>query len=330
MSNKVKDYDYLFLSTMLRAREAKMLSSDRIRRMIDAQSFSDAAKQLTECGYEDMSGMTAQQIDQTLSSHRAAIFEELSRVMPEPAILDAFRLKYDYHNAKVLVKSEAADVDGAYLMSDSGSVAPQALMEAFHNEEFRFIPKRLGDAIVEARGIIRRTENPQLADFAIDKAYYAELLEKAKKLSSPFLTEYAKLSIDGANLGAIVRTMRLGRDFEFVKPALIPGGSNDAERIARAALGGEALAPFYAGGEFEKAAELGEEAAKGGKLTEFELCCEKVEKSFFDRAKFAGFGAEAVIAYFAALENEITAARMILSCKLAGVDTELVRERLCD
>ena len=328
--SKVKDYDYLFLSTMLRAREAKMLSKDRIRRMVDAPSFQDAAKQLLECGYEDMSAMSAAQIDEALAAHRAAVFEELSRVMPEPAILEAFRLKYDYHNAKVLIKSEAADVDGAYLMSGSGRVPAKALIEAFHNEEFRFIPKRLGEAIAEARGIIRRTENPQLADFAIDRAYYAELLEKAEGLSSPFLGEYAKLAIDGANLGAIVRTMRLGRDFEFLKPALIPGGNNDAGRIAKAALSGEALAPMYAGSEYAKAAELGEEAAKGGKLTEFELCCEKVKASFFDRATLAGFGAEAVIAYFAKLENEITAARMILTCKLAGVDSALVRERLCD
>lgn len=328
-STKVKDYDYLFLSTMLRARESKMLSKDKIRRMVDAQSFTDAAKQLTECGYEDMSGMNARQIDEALSKHRAAVFEELERVMPESAILDAFRLKYDYHNAKVLIKSEGADVDGAYLMSDAGRVPARQLMDAFYNDEFRFIPKRLGQAITEARGILRRTENPQLADFSLDRAYYAELLEKAEGLSSPFLLQYARLSIDVSNLAAIVRTMRLGRDFEFLKPALIPGGA-DALRIARAALGGEALSSFYAGSELEKAAELGEEAVKGGRLTEFELCCEKVLESFFDRAKYASFGAEAVIAFFAALENEITAARMILTCKLAGVDSGLVRERLCD
>lgn len=327
---RVKDYDYLFLSTMLRAREAKMLNRERIRRMVDAPSFSEAAKQLTECGFEDMSGMDARQIEETLSKYRAEIFEELERVMPEPAILDAFRLKYDYHNAKVLVKAGSADVDGAYLMSESGRVPAQQLIDAYNNEDFRFTPKRLGEAIVEASSIIRRTDNPQLADFALDKAYYAELLELAEGLSSPFLLEYIKLMIDGANLNAIVRTIRLERDFEFIKSALIPGGSRDAEHIAKAALSGEALAPMYSGTAYEKAAELGDEAARGGRLTEFELCCEKVESSFFDKAKYASFGAEAVIAYFGALESEITAARMILTCKLAGVSPELVRERLCD
>lgn len=315
---------------MLRAREAKMLSRAKIRRMVDAQSFQDAAKQLIECGYEDMSGMSAPQIDKALAERREALFEELSRVMPEPEILDAFRLKYDYHNAKVLVKAEAADVDGASLMSNSGRVPPKVLMEAFHDEDFRFIPKGLGDAIVQARGIIRRTENPQLADFAIDKAYYAELLEKSENLSTTFLKDYTQLAIDGANLAAIVRTMRLGRDFDFIKPALIPGGSQNAEQIAEAALSGEELAPMYADSAYEKAAELGEEAAKGGRLTEFELCCDKVGESFFDRAGSVTFGAPAVIAYLAALENEITAARMILTCKLAGLDSELIRERLCD
>ncbi len=330
MSSKVKDYDYLFLSTMLRAREAKMLNRNRIQRMVDAQSFADAAKLLSECGYEDMSGMNAMEIHEALVKHRADVFDELERIIPESAILDAFRLKYDYHNAKVIIKASSADVDGAYLLSESGRIPAMVLSEAFNNDEFRFIPKRLGEAMIEARSIIRRTENPQLADFALDKAYYAELIEKSQELSTSYLLEYARLSIDITNLDAIVRTLRLKRDFEFIKPALITGGNHDAERIAKAALSGEGLAEFYAGSELEKAAQLGEDAAKGGEFTVFELYCEKVEAGFFGEAKYEGFGPQAVIAYFAALENEITAARMILTCKLTGLDSAIVRERLCD
>ena len=35
---------YLYLSAMLRAREAKMLTRDKVERMIDAPSFDEAAK----------------------------------------------------------------------------------------------------------------------------------------------------------------------------------------------------------------------------------------------------------------------------------------------
>ncbi len=328
--SKTKDYDYLFLSAMLSAREAKMLTRDRISRMIDASSFSDAAKMLTDCGYEDMSGMNAAEVEKALSAHRAAVFAELARMLPEPEILDAFRLKYDYHNAKVLIKAESANVDGAYLMSSSGRVPAQVLAESYHTEEYRYLQKTLAEAMTEARSIIKRTENPQLADFVLDRAYFSELTAMAQGLSSSYLLEYAKLSIDGANLSAIVRTLRMGRDFDFIKNALVSGGNINAARVAQSALSGESLEALYAGSEYQYAAQLGEAAAKGGSLTEFELSCDAVVSKFFDSARFVSFGVAPVVAYLAALENEITAARMILTGKLSGVNPAIIRERLCD
>ena len=47
--------DYLYISSLLRAREPRMLSRDKAERMLDAPNFEDAAKMLTDSGYEDMS-----------------------------------------------------------------------------------------------------------------------------------------------------------------------------------------------------------------------------------------------------------------------------------
>ena len=50
---------YLCVSAMLRAREPKLLNDEKAARMLDAASFEDAAKILTDCGYPDMSRSTA-------------------------------------------------------------------------------------------------------------------------------------------------------------------------------------------------------------------------------------------------------------------------------
>ena len=42
------------------------------------------------------------------------------------------------------------------------------------------------------------------------------------------------------------------------------------------------------------------------------------------------FGVEPVAEYLALLESEITAARMILTGRLGGIDPEVIRERLRD
>ncbi|MEG1730178.1 MAG: V-type ATPase subunit [Oscillospiraceae bacterium] len=329
-NNKKNDYDYLFLSAMLNAREPKLLTRERMERMLDAPSFDEAAKLLIDCGFEDMSGMNAKQLDEGLAAHRARVFEELYRLIPEPEIVDTFCLKYDYHNAKVLIKSESANVDGAYLMSSSGRVPPQALMDAYHSEELRDLPKRLADALSEARSIMKRTENPQLADFVLDRAYYEEMGEIAEKLYSPFLREYVRLSVDGANLRALVRTLRIGRGADFLETALIGGGSIPTKKLVQLVADKEDFVPLYAYTPFEEAAKLGDAAAKGGKLTEFELCCDNALNIYFAKAKQTNFGAPTVIAYIATMENEITAARMILTGKLSGVDSQIIRERLRD
>lgn len=330
MSSKITDKDYLYLSAMLSARETRMLTADRAERMIDAPSFDEAAKLLCDCGYDDMSGMSAVQVEKKLSEHRAAIFAELSRYVPEHAIVDAFKLRYDYHNAKVLVKAEGADVDGAYLLSYSGSIEPEKLIEAYNADEFRFMPEKLRTAIIEAKSVLARTENPQLADFVLDKAYFSELSEMAQGLSSDFLKRYVEALADSANLRAAVRTKRIGRDGEFLRRALVPGGSRGIESVVQTANSGEGLSAVYAGTAFEQAAAAGDEAAAGGDLMKFELACDNAVTSFLCAAKRVAFGAEAVVAYIAAVESELTAIRMILTGKLSGVKPEKLKERLRD
>jgi V/A-type H+-transporting ATPase subunit C len=78
----------------------------------------------------------------------------------------------------------------------------------------------------------------------------------------------------------------------------------------------------------EEAARLGAEAAKGGTQTLFELACDNAALKYFDGTYFISFGPEPVFAYLAKLEWEITAIRMILTGKLTGISTDVIRERL--
>jgi V/A-type H+-transporting ATPase subunit C len=329
LSNKnVKDTDYLFLSAMLRARETRMLTREKMDRMLDAPGFDEAAKLMADSGYPDMSGMNASQIDEALEKHRAAVFNELAVISPEPELVDAFRMKYDYHNAKVLIKAEGADVDGAYLLSDSGRITSLNLMDSYNGDDLRFVPLEVAHAITEAKGVLARTGNPQMADFVLDKAYFSELRCLAEKLSGKLLKEYVAVLIDSANLRATVRILRMGRDIDFLKSALIPGGTVSVDRLAASSLSGEGLAAVFSSSPLEQAAQLGAAAVSGGPVTKFELECDNAITRFMFRAKLVGFGDDHVIAYLAAMEREIMAARMILKGKLSGISAEIIRERL--
>lgn len=327
---KVNDREYLFLSAMLRAREPGILNRDKMDRMLCAENFGEAAKLLTENGYEDLSCADANAIDAALARHRKAIFDELLRLVPEKELVDVFRLKYDYHNAKVLIKAEGAGVSGKHLLSESGRVSVNVLEDAYTQEDYRFVPPALGGAMAEAKSVLARTGNPQTADFAVDRAYFAELLAMAQGLNSRYLTDYARLLIDSANLRAAVRTVRMGRDQDFMLTALVQGGSVGTERLAQSALSGEGVAGIFAATLLKDAAALGAEAVKGGSMTKFELACDNAVTQFLASARMVAFGQEPVVAYLAMVEAEITAVRMILTGRLAGIAPEVIRERLRD
>ena len=318
---------YLSLSAMLRAREPRLLNAERAGRMLDAASFEEAAKLLTDCGYPDLSQAKAGEIEAALTQRREQILDELVQLSPERAIADLFRIKYDTHNAKVLLKSEAMGTDGAALYSRSGRIAPEKLQELWHEGRLSELPPRFGKALQEAGSSLARTANPQLSDFVLDRAMFEEMEAAAKETENPFLCSYVRLLIDSANLKSLVRTARMHKDADFLKEVLLPGGSVDADRLS-AAGDGEGLTALFAHSPLEQAAARGAEALDGGSLTAFERACDNGVTSFLRSAKLVSYGPEAVAAYLAAVESEITAVRMILTGKLSGIAPETIRERL--
>ena len=314
---------------MLRAREPKLLSNEKAERMLDAASFEDAAKLIADCGYPDMSQMDANEVEETLAKHRDQIFEELAKFSPDGRLVDVFRLKYDYHNAKTVIKAEAMSLDPKRLLSDSGRIPGLKLLELYNEDKRVQLPEVLGTAMAEAKAVLARTGNPQLSDFVLDKAYFQELQKAVGALESQFLKGYASMLIDSTNLKSAVRTMRMGKGQEFLMEVLIPGGNVGIERLASAA-DKDSLAALYAHSGLEKAAQLGGECLGGGSMTAFELACDNAVNAYLRGAKLVGYGAEPVLAYMAAVEGEITAIRMILTGRLAGVAPQVIRERLRD
>ncbi len=329
-NEKIQQIDYLALSAMLRARQMKMPDRDKMDRMLAANSFGDAAKILTDCGFEDMSSLDARGVDESLARRRSAIFEDVDGMSPDPRVVELFRLKYDYHNAKVIIKAEGAGVSGTHLFSDSGRVSFEKLSEAYAEEDYRFVPLELGKAMIEAKGVLARTGNPQLADFVLDEVYFKELAEIAQKTGWVFLIKYAKLLTDAANLRTAVRTVRMGRSQEFLNSALFEQGEISVARVAQAAMTGEEIVSVFAPTFLKDAAVLGAEAMKGGSMTRFELSCDNAISKFLNEAKLTAFGADALVEYLSLVETETTAVRMILSGKLAGIAPNAIKERLRD
>lgn len=324
----INETNYLAITAMLAARTSGMLSAERLERMIAAPTDDEAVKVLEECGYGDLTELSADARNDALENRLAEIFDEVERIVPEPELVQMFRLKYDFHNIKTVIKSHGAGVGGGEILSRRGSIPAQVIEEAFVSDDYIEIPSSLAEPMQEAASILARTSNPQLADFALDRAYFDALTKLVQDLSDEgFSKAYVKLMIDSANLRSAVRTNRMGKESDFLSLALVPGGEIGVASVL-AADSGEALAELYRPTRLTAAAEAGSAAMNGGSLTVFERTCDNALMDYVREAKIMRFGAAHVVSYLAAMENEVTAARMILSGRMAGLKADTIRERM--
>lgn len=327
---KIKNLDYVYLCAEIRARETRLLSQEQMMKMAEAADYDEAIRYLEHCGYPDLAGCDEKGLEEAFMAHRLQVLEEVAANCPESEIMTSFRLRYDFHNVKVLVKAAGAGVDGSHLLSPCGNIDPALLQEALQSDVYSHLPAYIAAAFQEAVTTMARTGNPQLVDIGLDKAYYAAHLELDRRLSDDFLLGYTRLRIDSANLRSIIRCMRNGVDESILKAALIPGGVVDTPFILASLHGGYDLAKVFAAGDLEGAAAIGLECVEGGRIASFEMACDNALTRYLDEAKLVSFGTAPVVAYLDGLESEIIAVRVILRGKLNGVSAEVLKERLCE
>ena len=326
-----KDLEYLTLSARVHAMETRLLTTERMERMIEARELEEAARVLSECGYGEMSEMSTYGLEQMLTQAQGDLFRDIGGSFPDSTVIDVFRSKYDYHNAKVLVKGEAmgASPEQVELMLlKSGRYQPEHLLQNFQRDDLRGCSEIFRRGVNRAREVLGATDDPQLADFMLDKTHFEELTQLAKDSGSRFLEGFVAVRTDAANLRSAVRASRLNKGQEFLRQVIMPGGSV-SDRVIIAARGDELGSVFRSGTLAEAAALGGELSAPGsGPLTEFERMCDNAVMEYLETGRRVAFGEEPIIGFLYAREAELTAIRTIMSGKIAGIDGDTIRQRL--
>ena len=327
MNKKRKDTDYLCLSAQIRSMERDLLDRVRMERMLDAPTAAEAARILTEVGYEAFDPASERELNHALLQRRLDLFERLYRYAPEPQIIDVFKLKYDYHNLKAVIKSRGGDV--SHLLVDAGRVKAEELQRRYRETGgWDFLPPAMAQAAKEGQRVLAETGDPQRSDALVDRAYFAEMLALAQETDCAYLQDYVRATVDAANLRSVIRTLRMGRTPAFLKEFLFPGGTVSVDACLKAAVNGE-VEQTYRTTALRAAAQAGKEAVEaGGSLTAFEKLCDDAVMTQAARARRIPFGVEVVIGFVAAREAELSNVRIIMTGRAAGISADTIRERL--
>ena len=329
MAKTIKDTDYLVISARVKALETGLLTRERMEQLLDVRTGGEAAKLLQEWGYPQLDPDWPEAMDAALSAAREATLADLAEGLPDPRYLDLFKIKYDYHNAKALLKAEVTGVSADRMLMDMGRVSAAALAAALRERDLENLPETLSAAVAEAREVLETTRDPQLADIVLDRWCYRDMAELAAETGSAFLQGYVAAQVDAVNLRTAVRTLRMGKGIEFLRGALLEGGEFSAEAVEKAASnGGTELRELYGTTRFRAAAEAGSDALNGGSLTEFEKLCDDAVEDYLAGAQYVPFGEAPLVGYLAARETEYTNLRIILLGRAAGIDPAVIRTRL--
>ena len=154
-------------------------------------------------------------MDAALSQAREALLADFGDSAPDPRYIDIFKLKYDYHNAKTILKAAAMGTDPARMLMDMGRVGAAELKAAMDSGELDSLPGTLPEAVAEAKSVLDTTRDPQLSDITLDRWMYRDMAQVADVTGSAFLRGYVAAQIDAANLRALIRTLRMGEERRF-------------------------------------------------------------------------------------------------------------------
>lgn len=329
MGKKMKDIDYLVVSARIRAKENSLLTQERMEQVLAARSDEEAAKLLREYGYPALNAGDPAALDAALSRVLEETLADLADSAPDPRYIELFKLKYDYHNIKAVIKAEAMGTDPGRMLMDLGRVPAGDLREALQTGSLESLPPLLGQAAVEAKEVLATTRDPQLSDVEVDRWCYRDMAAVAEESGSAFLRGYVETEIDAVNLRTLVRALRMGKNEEFLKGVVLEGGSVDTASILSVCAGkGSGLSELYGPTCFREAAESGAAALKGGGLTEFEKLCDDAVGEYLSEGRYVPFGEAALVGYLAARETEYTNLRILLMGRGAGLAPEIIRSRL--
>lgn len=325
----IRDTDYLVISARVKALETSLLTGERMEQILEAKTDEEAVKLLQEWGYPQLDISHPEAMDAALSAAREATLADLAEGMPDKRYLELFKIKYDYHNAKALLKAEVMGVPADHMLMDMGRVPAAELAEAVKERDLENLPETLAAAVAEARQVLETTRDPQLSDIVLDRASYRDMAGLAEATGSKFLQGYVAAQVDAVNLRTAVRTARMGKGSDFLRGVLLEGGELSAEAVEKAASsGGAGLRELYGTTRFRAAAEAGADALGGGPLTEFEKRCDDAVGDYLAGAQYVPFGEAPLVGYLAARETEYTNLRIILMGRAAGIDPGTIRSRL--
>ena len=327
---------YVYAVARLRGMENHILDTAFFSRLMDSAGIDDALKALGETSYSQWISQNGNNFDKAIDSEMLSTCEELKTFVPDKELLDIFRLPYDFHNVKVLLKglfkvrggeSEGRRYD---LLSKLGTINTEELMNAIETEEYGFLPYGLTDLIPQCWQLWDATKNAQAVELLIDHQMFSAMLKVAEDLKMPDVIHWVRSRIDAENLRSAVRLSRMKYDSPKALPFFHEGGTVRPDDMAKLLsepqeTWSRLLSHTDIGGVLSALQDSGDIKTS---LSEVSKSLDDYLIKVLENAKYSMDAPANVLLYLLTKEAETRNMRVALVCVAGGLDREFGRRLL--
>jgi len=204
----------------------KLFGAEKFTRIAESTTAEEALKVLFESGYGNGTVIdNANDYELLLKAELGSTVDTFKELSTNKHVTRYFLSKYDYLNAKVLMKCKYMRIDGKENCFECASIPVETMQKAINADEYKGFSPYMAKAleyIDEQFSLGNRT--PRVIDVALDKAYYQELANSAKKSKLATLAAYHVYDVDTVNMMTLYRSKKAGFDKAVYEEMFVEGG----------------------------------------------------------------------------------------------------------
>ena len=320
--------DLVYTNSIARSLENTLLGSEKITRMVFAESYEEGMKVLAESGFGG--GATEGGHESMIAAEEEKLAEFMASANPGHGV-DSFAARNDYHNAKAFCKAKYARLDDiGQMLAPAGKIDLQQLKDCIYKDDYNSLPADMAEALSDIDVKFAGGErSPKYIDERLDKAMYADVMQLAKKGKCDSIVKYWRIEIDYTNVSNFLRCKMSGKSAAYMSAGILNGGSIAGDTFV--ALYDEDIDAFIDKMRYTAVAEgISEYADNGNSFARLEACKDNAQLKIFKQDRYDMFSIAPTAGYYIAKKAELKAVRMIAVLLKINADKSVIKERLRD
>jgi V/A-type H+-transporting ATPase subunit C len=318
---------FLFTLGVIRALEARRLNMAQVEQIIFAASITEALKHLK---MNQVFGFQPQENEwgdfRTVITGRLSwILEFLRQNCPNSNLEIFFRLPYDYHNLKLLLKNKILVQTDLQMLAANGTIPPFELLNILEQDNLTYLPGFMELGVVLALEQQQNTQELMAIDLCLDRALYQDLLAQACTTGSEFIKGYLRLKIDSINILTRARKKKYRFSDKLLPLLYLKDGNLKEETLNDPRLQVRQL--FLEMAESMDYPCLLNEPIETSLFLSMERSLEEMIFAYLNNARFLIQGIEPIFAFGAIVEMETRALGMALGMLKAGWEGKEIQQR---